>query len=68
MSNKKLTLLALVLGAWLSTGALAQKNDDKRPPKNPDTKVVVQDKKEREKPPPNDNQGDKRNDGKKGKP
>jgi hypothetical protein len=50
----------------MSLGAFAQRREpEKRPVKPRDTKVVVESK---GKPPPNTNQGDKRNDGKKGKP
>jgi hypothetical protein len=70
MINAKRTLLALLMGIFVFAGAFAQKGkgEDRRPPKNPDTKVVVKDK-EREKPPPprNDNQG-KKNDGRRGRP
>ena len=71
MTNLKRKLMAVamsvVMTGIVSVGAFAQrKGDDKRPPKPPDTKVVVESK---GKPPQNTNQGDhKRNDGKKGKP
>lgn len=70
MTNLKRKLMAVamsvVMTGIVSVGAFAQKRgDDKRPPKPPDTKVVVEPK---GKPPQNSNQGDKRNDGKKGKP
>lgn len=66
MTNLKRKLLAVAMGCFVSVGAFAQgRGDDKRPPKPPDTKVVVEPK---GKPPQNTNQGDKRNDGKKGKP
>jgi hypothetical protein len=66
MTNFKRKLLAVAMTCFVSAGAFAQKGkgEDKRPPK-PDTKVVVEPK--REKPPQNNNQGDKRNDGKKGR-
>jgi hypothetical protein len=69
MTKAKRTLLALLVGILVSTGTFAQKGkgEDRRPPKNPDTKVVVKDK-EREKPPPrNDNKG-KGNDNRRGRP
>ena len=70
MTNAKQKLLALVIGLFISTGAFAQKGggrgEDKRPIKNPDTKVVV---KEKEKPQPSNNQGNKGNQGgKRGRP
>jgi hypothetical protein len=65
MTNLKRKLIAVALTCFFSTGAFAQKRgDDKRPPKDNTPKVVVQPK---EKPPQNNNQGDKRNDGKKGR-
>jgi len=67
MTNFKRKVMAVVIACFVSAGAFAQKGrgDDKRPPK-PDTKVVVEPK--REKPPQNSNRGnDKRNDGKKGR-
>lgn len=66
MTNFKRTALAMGMACCIATGAFAQKRgEDKRPPK-PDTKVVVEPK--REKPPQNNNQGgDKRNEGKKGR-
>lgn len=57
--------MAVVMTGLVSFGAFAQRKEDKRPQKPPDTKVVVEPK---GKPPQNSNQGDKRNDGKKGKP
>ena len=64
MTNFKRKLLAVAMTCFVSAGAFAQKGkgEDKRPPK-PDTKVVVEPK--RDKPPPN--QGDRRKDGKKGR-
>lgn len=62
----KQKIVALALTAVVSGSVLAQKGEDKRPPKNPDTKVVVADKK-----PPqnnNNNQDKKNNDNRKGKP
>lgn len=68
MTNLKRKMMAAAMSVLMtgivSVGAFAQK-DDKRPPKPRDTKVVVESK---GKPPQNSNQGDKRNDGKKGKP
>lgn len=58
--------MAVVMTGVVSTSAFAQKRgDDKRPPKPPDTKVVVEPK---GKPPQNPNRGGKKNDGKKGRP
>ena len=57
--------MSVVMTGVVSFGAFAQRKEDKRPQKPPDTKVVVEPK---GKPPQNTNQGDKRNDGKKGKP
>ena len=70
MTNVKRKLVAVamsvVMTGVVSFGAFAQKREqDKRPTKPQDTKVVVEPK---GKPPQNTNQGDKRNDGKKGKP
>jgi hypothetical protein len=70
MTNLKRKLMAVamavVMTGVVSFGAFAQKREpDKRPTKPQDTKVVVEPK---GKPPQNANQGDKRNDGKKGKP
>ena len=70
MTNLKRKLMAVTMSVLMtgvvSFGAFAQKREqDKRPIKQPDTKVVVEPK---GKPPQNTNQGDKRNDGKKGKP
>jgi hypothetical protein len=68
MTNFKRKLMAVGMACIVSAGAFAQKGrgEEKRPPK-PDTKVVVEPK--RDKPPPqNQNQGgDKRNGGKKGR-
>jgi hypothetical protein len=66
----KRKLLVVVMGYLLTAGVplagYAQKQGDKRPPKD-DNKVVVQPK--GEKPPPsNNNQGDKKGEDKKGKP
>lgn len=67
MTNSKRKLLALAMGVFVSAGAFAQKKgDDKRPPKDRDTKVVVREK-EREKPPRNDNQPPQK-DKRRGKP
>lgn len=59
--------MSVVMTGIVSADAFAQKKggDDKRPPKPPDTKVVVEPK---GKPPQNTNQGGKKNDGKKGRP
>ncbi|MDQ3472862.1 MAG: hypothetical protein M3447_03900 [Acidobacteriota bacterium] len=58
--------MSVVMTGVMSLGAFAQKREpEKRPEKPRDTKVVVEQK---GKPPQNTNQGDKRNDGKKGKP
>lgn len=66
MFDLKRKLLALAIGCLLPVGLYAQKQGDKRPPKD-ENKVVVQPKGERP-PPSNNNQGaDKKND-KKGKP
>ena len=65
--KRKLTAVAMsvVMTGVVSFGAFAQKREpDKRPTKPQDTKVVVEPKGK----PPQNNQGDKRNDGKKGKP
>lgn len=72
MTNFKQKLLAVTVALFLSGGAFAQRrgNDKQRPPKDDRPKVVVEPK---EKPPQNrDNQnrnkGDKRNDGRRGRP
>lgn len=70
MFDLKKKLLALVMSlamaCLLPLGAYAQRQGDKRPPKD-DTRVVVQPK--GEKPPPsNNNQGDKPKGDKRGKP
>lgn len=70
MTNLKRKLIAVAMSVAMtgifSFGAFAQRREpDKRPVKPRDTKVVVEPK---GKPPQNPNQGDKRNDGKKGKP
>lgn len=66
MKNLKRKLLAVAIGCFVSVGAFAQKKGDvKRPPRPSDTKVVVEPK---GKPPQNNNQGGKRNDGKRGRP
>jgi hypothetical protein len=64
MINLRQKLVALAIMAFVSVGAFAQK-DGKRPPKKPDTKVVVQDK---EKKPPKNDQNRPKNEGKKGRP
>jgi hypothetical protein len=68
MFELKRKLLAVAIGCLLTVGVYAQKQGgDKRPPKDPDTRVVVQPK--GEKPPQNNNnRGDKRGGDKKGKP
>jgi hypothetical protein len=64
MFDLKKKLLALAIGCLLPVGVYAQKQGDKRPPKD-GPKVVVTPK--GEKPPPsNNNQGDKKPD--KGRP
>jgi hypothetical protein len=70
MTNLRRKLMAVVtavaMTGVMSLGAFAQRREpEKRPVKPRDTKVVVESK---GKPPPNTNQGDKKNDGKKGKP
>ena len=71
MTNLRRKLMAVamsvVMTGVVSFGAFAQKREpDKRPVKPNDTKVVVEPK---GKPPQNsNNQGDKKNDGKRGKP
>ena len=65
MTNFKRNLLVAAMTCFVSVGAFGQR-DDKRPPKQPD-RVVVDPKPPREKPPQN-NQGDKRKNDKKGKP
>ena len=70
MKNLRRKLMAVamsvVMTGVVSVGAFAQKREqDKRPEKPRDTKVVVEPK---GKPPQNSNNQDKRNDGKKGKP
>lgn len=70
MTNLKQKLIAItmsvVMTGVVSFGAFAQKKDKDRPPKPRETpKVVVEPK---GKPPQPSNQGDKRNDGRRGKP
>ncbi len=69
MINTKRTLLALLMGVFVFAGVFAQKGkgEDRRPPKNPDTKVVVKDK-DRDKPPPRNNNQGKGNDNRRGRP
>jgi hypothetical protein len=69
MTNGKRKLLALAMGIFVSTGAVAQRGrgDDKRPPKDPDTKVVVKDK-EKPPPPPPQNSNRGKNDNRRGRP
>ncbi len=58
MKKLRQILVAVLLGMILSVGALAQKGNDNRPPKDPPTKVIDKDK---EKPPPsNSNQNSNR--------
>jgi hypothetical protein len=66
MTNFKRKLMAVGMACFLFAGAFAQrKGEEKRPPK-PDTRVVVEPK--REKPPQNNKKdGGKRNEGKKGR-
>lgn len=67
MFDLKRKLLAVAIGCMLPVGVYAQKQGDKRPPKDPGNRVVVQPK--GEKPPQNNNnQGDRRGGDKKGKP
>jgi hypothetical protein len=66
MLDLKRKLLALAIGCLLPVGVFAQKQGDKRPPKD-GNRVVVQPKGERP-PPSNNNQGDKPKDDKRGKP
>jgi hypothetical protein len=66
MINSKRTILAAILATFLSFGAFAQKNEDRRPPKDNNTKAVVTPK---EKPPQNSNSNqDKKDKDKKGRP
>jgi hypothetical protein len=65
MTNLKRKLMAVGIACFLSIGAFAQRRgEDKRPPKVDTPKVVVEPK---QKPKQNNNQGGKRNDGKKGR-
>ena len=66
MTNLKQKLMAVGMACFVSAGAFAQrKGEEKRPPK-PDTRVVVEPK--REKPPQNNKQDrGKRNEGKRGR-
>ncbi len=66
MTKLKRKVLAAAISCLVCGGAFAQKQGDKRPPKDPN-KVVVTDKKN-ERPPPNNNQGNRGNGDKKGKP
>jgi hypothetical protein len=66
MFDLKKKFLALAIGCLLPVGVYAQGQGDKRPPKDPDNRVVVQPK-EQKPPPSNNNQGNKKDD-KKGKP
>jgi hypothetical protein len=64
MINVKRKLLALAMVTVVSAGVFAQRGEDKRPKKPPDTKVVVTDKEK----PKNNNQDKPKNSGKRGKP
>jgi hypothetical protein len=67
MFDLKRKLLVVAIGCLLPVGVYAQKQGDKRPPKD-DNKVVVKPKERESNPPPrNNNQGDKKND-KRGRP
>lgn len=67
MTNLKRKLLALAMICVVSAGAFAQRRgEDKRPPKDKDTRVVVQPKKER--PPQEKGRDDKKRDDRRGKP
>jgi hypothetical protein len=61
MKELKQILVAVLMGLMLSVGALAQKGNDNRPPKE-QPKVVD---KEKEKPPPSNNN---QNNNRRGKP
>jgi hypothetical protein len=63
MITLKQKVLALVVMAMVSVGAFGQR-EGKKPPKNTNTKVVVQEKGK----PPKGNQDRPKNDGKKGRP
>jgi hypothetical protein len=65
MFDLKRKLVAAAIGCVLAGSAFAQKKDEPRPPRPPNT-VVVAPKGERP-PPSNPNQGDKNKDEKKGK-
>ena len=65
MFDIKRKLLAVAIGCLLPIGVYAQKQGDKRPPKD-DNRVVVKPKVDNP-PPSNNNQGNKKND-KRGKP
>jgi hypothetical protein len=65
MFDLRKKLLVLAIGCLLPVGVYAQKQGDKRPPKD-DNRVVVQPK-EQKPPPSNNNQGNTKGD-KKGRP
>jgi hypothetical protein len=63
MISLKQKILALAVVAMVSVGAFGQK-EGKKPPKNTNTKIVVQEKGK----PPKGNQDRPKNEGKKGRP
>jgi hypothetical protein len=69
MFNFRQKLLALAVGCFLAAGVSAQRRDgDKRPPKDPDNRVVVQEK-DQKRPQNNEKRGgNKPKDDRKGKP
>ena len=67
MFDLRKKMLALAIGCLLPVGVYAQKQGDRRPPKDPDNKVVVQPKGDPKPPPNNNNQGNNKGD-KRGKP
>jgi hypothetical protein len=64
--RKKLLAVAFAIGCLFPMGVFAQRQGDKRPPKD-DNRVVVQPKGDKS-PPSNNNQGDKPKGDKRGKP
>jgi hypothetical protein len=70
MTDLKHKILASAMAVFMvSACAFAQKNDNKRPEKPNDTRVVVKDKDKGQKPPPNNNRGnDNKGGDKRGKP
>jgi hypothetical protein len=66
MLDLRKKLLVLAMGCLMTVGVQAQGQGDKRPPKDPHNRVVVQPK-EQKPPPSNNNQGNKKDD-KKEKP